>query len=95
MMSNPMHKLVLPAWTTILPRKTRITCKEISSFFGYKSAGQVNTLVYRGHFPKCEPELTQNKSLMRLNHGARITKGYWLLGTLRDYEIEQNQESKS
>jgi hypothetical protein len=88
------HRLTLPSWTISLPSTTRITEKEISSFFGYKSAGSVNTLVARGQFPKGgDLQLTSNFSSR--SRGSKKLANYWFLGMLRDYEIKQNQESKS
>ena len=88
------HRLTLPSWTISLPSTTRITEKEISSFFGYKSAGSVNTLVTRGQFPKCDDSQLPSDFSSR-SKGSKKPTNYWLLGTLRDYEIKQNEQGKS
>jgi hypothetical protein len=83
------HKLVLPEWTKNLPNKTKITAKEIGSFFGYKSKTQVHKLVYKGEFPKHESSILP-ESLFRKKVSKKPTY-YWTLATLRAYEIEQNK----
>jgi hypothetical protein len=91
---NEMHKLVLPDWTKNLPAKTRITSKEISSFFGYKSPSHVSKLVARHKFPKCD-DSKQTPGFSSRSRGWKIPDNYWFLGTLRDYEIKQNKGNES
>ncbi|MFT6988151.1 MAG: hypothetical protein ACJASL_000111 [Paraglaciecola sp.] len=90
---NEMHKLVLPDWTKNLPDKTRITSKEISTFFGYKSPAHVSKIVARHKFPKCDDSCPALRFSPR-SRGSKRPDNYWFLGTLRDYEIKQNKENK-
>jgi hypothetical protein len=87
------HKLVLPNWTKDLPDKTRITAKEISSFFGYKLPKQANSLVANNKFPKCDASASRVTFSTR-SKGWKIPDNYWFLGTLRNYVIEQNKVNK-
>jgi hypothetical protein len=82
-------KMTLPEWTKNLPDKTRITSKEVSSFFGYKSKYGIQTLLQRGQFPKHEDTQPNAKFSNRV-----FKSNYWYLGSLRSYVIEQNKENK-
>jgi hypothetical protein len=82
------NKLVLPAWTFNLPDRTRITAKEISKFFGYKSEVQMHTLLKRGQFPKHE-----HKTVKAFKFG-RTSSHYWSLGVIREYVIKQNNDGE-
>ena len=88
------HSLVLPNWTNNLPDKTRITAREVSSFFGYKLPKQVNSLVARGKFPKCDTSALKSPLSSR-SMGCKIPDNYWFLGTLRNYVVEQNQRAEA
>ena len=82
---NDRNKITLPEWTRNLPNATKITSKEILSFFGYKSTRSMSTLIERGQLPK------HNFSCFTAN---RAIRHFWSLGTLRSFEIEQNKANK-
>tara|TARA_R110000764_G_scaffold194433_1_gene279750 strand:+ start:273 stop:560 length:288 start_codon:yes stop_codon:yes gene_type:complete len=88
------HSLALPNWTNSLPSKTRITAREVSSFFGYKLPKQVNGLVAAGKFPKCDTSALKSPLSSR-SMGCKIPDNYWFLGTLRNYVVEQNQRAEA
>ena len=78
----------LPSWTLNLPNKTRMSCKDIYKFFGYKSVDNLYNRIYNQKFPK-SVIFSIGKSY---SHRFGATKlNYWTLGLLRDYQAEQNQ----
>ena len=81
-------KLALPLWTRDLPNKTLISAKEVSSFFGYKSASSLHRIVAHGRFPKHVS--TSIKNCLK----GRFIAFHWSLGSLRSYELEQNKDNK-
>ena len=88
-------KLALPEWTKYLPSTAKITAKEISEFFGFKGVSYVHKMTAIGEFPESEPEIPRTVRVASSNKNKfNFPKKYWHLGTLRAYEIKQNQESK-
>jgi hypothetical protein len=82
------NNLVLPNWTFNLPNKTRMSCKDIYVFFGYKTVCSFYSRIYKLNFPKPELHSIKNSSIS----SVRTAKlNYWTLGSLRAYEIEQNK----
>ena len=81
----------LPSWTYNLPNKTRMSCKDIYKFFNYKSVDSFYNRISRLRFPK--PVIFSMKATS--NPRCRVAKvNYWTLGSLRDYQIEQNKVKK-
>jgi hypothetical protein len=80
--------LVLPSSTLNLPNKTRMSCKDIYVFFGYKTVSSFHSRIYKLDFPKAELYAIRDTG----KSACRTSKlNYWTLGTLRAYEIEQNK----
>ena len=79
----------LPSWTLNLPNKTRMSCKDICKFFGYKSVDSLYNRIHNQKFPKSEIfSISTNK-----NSKIGLNKyNYWTLGLLRVYQIKQDQQ---
>ena len=82
----------LPSWTLNLPNKTRMSCKDIYKFFGYKSVDNLYKRIYNQKFPKSEIfSISANKN----SKIGVIKYNYWTLGLLRGYQAEQNQRAEA
>jgi hypothetical protein len=82
---NDRNKITLPEWTRNLPSATKISSKEVLSFYGYKSTRSVGDMIERGQLPKHDFSCTR---------GNKANKHFWSLRILRSLEIKQNKEDK-
>ena len=82
----------LPSWTLNLPNKTRMSCKDIYKFFGYKSVDNLYNRIYNQKFPKSVIFSIRKSSSPRFGTSKL---NYWTLGLLRDYQAEQNQRAET
>ena len=86
---NDRKKIILPEWTINLPNKTLMSSKDVAGFFGSKNLSYATHLAWSGGMPNPDGKLPRG-------HAKKFGKPmkYWLLGTLRNYEIEQQKVNK-
>jgi hypothetical protein len=83
--TNNRNKITLPEWTQGLPNATKISSKEILSFFGYKSTRSLADMIARGQLPHYD---------FSCKKANKANKHFWSLGILRSIEIKQSEESE-